>query len=141
MEAAADAPDADIWAKLLRMGNLSEAEEAAGLRLPLTPLDADATTPAPDAEAPQTSDAADAADAAGEADGAAGAGGASSAAAGPTLLRAAFSAVRARRAADARVQSSFEELIAAVRARGRGSNLPAPAPRRGTRLSDLFRAR
>ena len=53
-------------------------------------------------------------------------------AAGSTILRAAFASTRARRASDARLQESFEELIAAVRAED--PNLAAEEERKSATL-------
>ena len=99
MEASVDAADDDVWARLLEHAEMSTADAAASVRLP------DAYTAVPDAAAADTT----AADAAADTS-------VSESAGGPTVLHTAFVSVRARRASEARVQSAFEELIAAVRA-------------------------
>ena len=100
MEAGADESDEEVWAKLMSLSNITSTEENGSLRAPPGGLKARDVVVESRHDAPQENNP-DVVEITAH---------------GPTLLRRAFAAIRLRRATEARVQSSFEELIAAVRA-------------------------
>ena len=118
MDPSPDAPDLQVWEKLLMhmgLGQQRELDATARLPVPINPLAAAAK--AAKAKAAAAAKAAAMTSSAGASSAAmaehlARSGGGESA----TVLRVAFRRVRMRRAAEARVQTSFEELIAIVKA-------------------------